>query len=48
MFLVLFLFINEYLTNKLSERHNDPHADAGDSNVEDDSGGLDLEKKIKF
>ena len=45
--MVLFLFINEYLTNKLSEGHDDSHADAGDSNVEDDSGGLDLEKEDK-
>ena len=46
--MVLFLFINEYLTNKLSEGHDDSHADAGNSNVKDDSGGLDLKKKIKF
>ena len=46
--MVLFLFINEYLTNELSEGHDDSHADAGDSNVKDDSGRLDLEKKIKF
>ena len=46
--MVLFLFINEYLTNELSEGHDDSYAYAGDSNVQDDSGGLDLEKKIKF
>ena len=46
--MVLFLFINEYLTNKLSEGHDDPHADAGDGNVEDDSGGLDLEEEDKI
>ena len=46
--MVLFLFINEYLTNKLSEGHDDPHADAGDGNVEGDSGGLDLEEEDKI
>ena len=46
--MVLFLFINEYLTNKLSEGYDDSHPNAGGGNVEDDSGGLDLEKKIKF
>ena len=45
--MVLFLFINEYLTNKLSEGHDDSHPNAGGGNVEDDSGGLNLEKKIK-
>ena len=45
--MVLFLFINEYLTNELSEGHDDSYAYAGDSNVQDDSGGLDLEKEDK-
>ena len=40
--LVLFLFTNEYPTNKLSEGHRHSHANAGDGDVEGDSGGLDL------
>ena len=46
MFLVLFfLFINEHLTNELSEGHEDANAHSGCSHVEDDSGGLNLEKE---
>ena len=46
MFLVLcFLFINEHLANELSEGHDDAHAYSGGSYVEDDSGGLNLEKE---
>ena len=40
--LVLFLFTNKYPTNKLSEGHRHSHANAGDGDVEGDSGGLDL------
>ena len=40
-----FLFINEHLTNELSEGHDDSHAYSGGSHVEDDSGGLNLEKE---
>ena len=40
-----FLFIHEHLTNELSEGHEDANAHSSCSHVEDDSGGLNLEKE---
>ena len=45
MFWSCFLFIHEHLTNELSEGHEDANAHSSCRHVEDDSGGLNLEKE---
>ena len=40
-----FLFIHEHLTNESSEGNEDAYAHSSCGHIEDDSGGLNLEKE---
>ena len=40
-----FLFIHEHLTNESSEGNEDAYAHSSCGHIEDDSGGLNLEKR---